>query len=198
MRRTYKMKKWFTLVLLIFMYQAACPQVIKIVTVESPPPGTSTGDTVYYSKERPLKWADFTGNINRSSTMAAVSFTGFSYDAAIQEKADTILVQIFLQVYFVKDGSWFSPGQQNAYALAHEQLHFDIAKLMEEQFKDSLHLKQFDPEYYPIEIHWLYWDYWRKMNKIQEEYDAETGNGRNRAKQAQWNDKITHALKAFD
>ncbi len=192
------MKKWFILALLVFIYLASGAQAIKIITSEYPLPGTVTGDTIYYAKDRPLQWDDFSGKVNQSSTMAAVSFTGFSYNATIHDKTDTVQVQIYLQVYFVKAGSWVRPSDKDAHALAHEQLHFDIAKLMEEQFKDSLHLKKFDPEYYAIEIHWLYWDYWRKMNDIQEAYDRETENGRNHVKQMQWKDKITSALKAFN
>lgn len=190
------MQRWFILVLFLFLHNLSQGQVVKIVTEEFPPQGTVTKDTVYYSKTRKLQWSDFTAKDRAESTMAAVSFTGFSYNASFLEKQDTTFIHIYLQVYFDRNGSWVRQGDKSSYALAHEQLHFDIAKLMEEQFKDSLHLKTFDPEYYAIEIHWLYWDYWRKMNRIQKKYDTETRNGRNQGKQAQWMDKIKKALSA--
>src|SRR5690625_3642114 len=78
---------------------------VKITFVDFPKPGTTTEDTVYYSPERKLKWVDFTGKIRRQSSFAALSFTGFSYDAAVREFKDTVWVKIYLQTYFVKPAS---------------------------------------------------------------------------------------------
>lgn len=189
------MKRWLILVALFLLYGEAWSQVVSITTQEFPPPGTITKDTVYYSSERKLQWDDFTGKVRGGSPSAALSFTGFSYDAFTKTESDTIQVKIYLRTYFVRDGSWVRPGEKNTYALSHEQLHFDIAKLAEEQFKDSLHLKTFDPQYYPIDIHFLYWDFWRKMNDMQEKFDDETNNGTNHSMEARWENKIRNALK---
>jgi hypothetical protein len=142
-----------------------------------------------------LQWTDFTGKVRAESPSAALSFTGFSYTATARTQPDTIFLKIYLQVYFVKDGSWVRPGGNSIYALSHEQLHFDIAKLAEEQFKDSLKFTTFDPEYYPIDIHFLYWKIWGKMNDMQEKFDQETDHGSNHTMQARWEKKIRNALK---
>jgi hypothetical protein len=169
-------------------------QVLLVHVREFPPPGTLTADTLYYARDRPLRWSDFLGRPRPGSPSAALSFTGFSYDASSVQKADTILVTLYLQVYFDRDGSWVRTDDKNAYALSHEQLHFDIAKVAEQGFRDSVLSKRFSPQYYPIEIHFLYWDCWRKMNQMQQEFDAETRHGQDRLKEAEWEKRINHQL----
>lgn len=189
------MKFYFLLVSLTSMFQVTWSQVIKVTTQEYPLPGTLTDDTLYYSFIRKLRWSDFTGKVRSASPSAALTFTGFSYHATTITKKDTIYIDIYLQVYFVRSGSWVRHEEKNSYALAHEQTHFDIAKLAAEEFKDSLHLKPFSPEYHEIEIHFLYWDYWRKMHDTQESFDEETRHGSNRMQEAIWERKIKNALK---
>jgi hypothetical protein len=185
------MIKWIAVWLLCITCSSEVPaQVVKVITCEYPLPGTVTKDTVYYSPLHKLQWSDFTGSIRTESSSAALSFPGFSYDASGIKKGDTVFVTVFLQVYFVKSGSWVRKEAVNSYSLSHEQLHFDIAKLAEEEFKDSLVLKSFSPEYYPIEIHFLFWDYWRKMNEMQEQFDNETHHGINHAAETLWQNKI--------
>jgi hypothetical protein len=169
-------------------------QVIEVHIRDFPLPGTVVSDTVYYSSSRKLQWDDFTGRVRSASPSAALSLPGFSYDAATREKKDSIVIRINVQVYFVRSGSWVRPGQQSAYNLSHEQIHFDIAKVAAEGFKDSLRRMSLDPEYYASEIHFLYWDFWRKMTRLQELFDEETAHGRNQAAENAWQRKINDAL----
>lgn len=169
-------------------------QVMTVHIEDFPSPGTITADTVYYSIDRQLRWSDFTGRVRPASPSAALSLPGFSYDATTREKKDSITIGIRVQVYFVRSGSWVRPGQQTPYNLSHEQLHFDIAKLAAEAFKDSLRRMPLDPEYYGSEIHFLYWDFWRKMTNMQEQFDQETAHGKNPPAESAWRKKISDAL----
>lgn len=159
-----------------------------------PPPGTLSADTLYYSYSRKLKWSDFKGTPRQASNSAALSFTGFSYDATTIKKRDTVIVNLSMQVYFDREGSWVRRGGQNSYALSHEQLHFDIAKLAALAFRDSLLSTNFSFEYYPIEIHMLYWDCWRNMNVMQDAFDTQTRHGMDHGAEAAWEKRINRAL----
>ncbi|MGH2644100.1 MAG: hypothetical protein ACRDE2_09140, partial [Chitinophagaceae bacterium] len=163
-------------------------------TKEFPLPGTVTEDTVYYSSFRKLTWADFTGTKTPGSFSAAETLPGFSYNAIVIQKKDTVFIHVFLETYFVRNESWVEPGAENDYALSHEQIHFDIAKIAEKQFGDSLKKRVFSPEYYPIEIHFLYWDIWRKMTGWELRFDEDTQHGMDRAAEADWAKKVRKAL----
>lgn len=169
-------------------------QVVKVIPEEFPLPGTVTEDTVYYSPARKLQWQDFTGRETPGSSSEAETMPGFSYDASAIQKGDTIYVHIYLQVYFVRSESWVMQGGQNDYALSHEQIHFDIAKISEQAFKDSLLKRQFSPQYYPIEIHFLYWDFWRKMTNWEEKFDGDTGHGIHRYRESVWAESVRKSL----
>jgi hypothetical protein len=169
-------------------------QVITVHIRDYPLPGTVTPDTIYYGFDRKLQWSDFTGKVRPASPSAALSLPGFSYDATTREKKDSIWISINVQVYFVRSGSWVRPGQQNPYNLSHEQIHFDIAKVAAEGFKDSLRRMSLDTEYYASEIHFLYWDFWRKMTRLQEQFDGQTAHGRDPHAEAAWKKKISDAL----
>ncbi len=189
---------WFRWICILFLsiscWQTVNGQVVNVTTEEYPPPGTITKDTLYYSGARKLQWQDFTGSLTPGSFSAAETMPGFSYDAASIKKGDTIFVRVYLQVYFVRNESWVLAGEGNDYALSHEQIHFDIAKIAEEQFNDSLLKKSFSAEYYPIEIHFLYWDFWRKMTDWEQQFDTETHHGMDRAKEALWAEKVRKSL----
>lgn len=189
------MFRWIIiLILCISCWQDVYSQVVKVIAEELPIPGTVTADTVYYSAQRKLTWSDFTGTITPGSAAAAETMPGFSYSATASQKKDTILVHIYLQVYFVRNESWVLPGNEDAYTLSHEQIHFDITKVAENEFKDSLLARSFSPQYYPIEIHYLYWDMWRKMTAWEERFDKNTSHGMNHDTESIWAEKVRKAL----
>lgn len=170
-------------------------QVVFVTFRDYVPPGYETDDTVYYAHEHPLTWDDFTGKVNKESPSSAVSFSSFSYDGSGLLKNDTLRVQLTIQVYFVKSGSWVRPGQADSYSLAHEQTHFDIAKLSAERFRRKVEETRLSPDYYDSEISFIYWDVYREMNTLQEQYDKETRHGGDRAAQYRWQEKVKRMLR---
>lgn len=182
------------LILCISCWKDVHAQAVKVIVENFPIPGTVTNDTVYYSPERKLIWSDFTGTITPGSAAAAETMPGFSYNATVIQKKDTTFVHVYLQVYFVRNESWFLPGNDNAYALSHEQIHFDIASLAGQEFKDSLTARDFSSQYYPIEIHFLYWNIWRKMTNTEELFDKDTDHGLNHGAEAVWAKRVRKAL----
>lgn len=186
---------WFPLVLLCISCDlTASAQVIRVTVTDSPPPGTLTSDTVYYGKDRPLRWSDFTGRVREQSNSSALSFSGFSYDADVSVKPDTIHIHLYLQTYFVRSGSWVRPGEAGAYALSHEQIHFQIARLAAIGFRDAVRTDTLTVDYYPMEIKMLFLSYWRKMGAMQDAFDEETRHGMDHAAEATWQKKIVRKL----
>lgn len=189
------MFKGITVILLcIACYLPVHSQDVHIVITSRPAPGTDTEDTLYYAAHRKLTWQDFKGKVRAASPSAAITFTGFSYDATARSTKDTIIVQLYLQVYFDKQGSWVRDQNRTPYALSHEQLHFDIAQLWANHFRDTLLAARFSADSYDSEIALLYWDYWRKMTNMEMRYDDETHHGTDHQAQTRWQDDIRGLL----
>lgn len=194
------MKNSITVSLFLILFFSLCyiptkAQHIKIKLKDQPPIGTDTKDTLYYAKNRKLRWTDFTGKPSRFSAFEATTFTAFGINLATLEKKDTIAVTIYFQTYFVKNASYVKPGGKTAYNLAHEQLHFDITHWVVQDFKDSLRKTPFTSENYLSAINQMFLYFWRTMNKRQENYDRETQHGRNQRQQKKWKLKLQKKLE---
>lgn len=92
-------------------------------------------DTVYYSKQHQLTWDDFRGTPRAESAYSAAAFTGFGYNGEVKYRGDTAIINIVMDVYFIQSYSWVRVDAKSDYALAHEQLHFDITYLITERLK---------------------------------------------------------------
>ncbi|MCE6992192.1 hypothetical protein [Dyadobacter sp. CY323] len=151
----------------------------------------SDDDTVFYSPKRPLVWDDFKGRSGRpGSRNAAAVFTSFSYEGNSYPKDDKLIVEIGLKVFMVKSMSWGRPESRNASTLRHEQIHFDITRLVVEKFKDQLRKADLTVEDYDSEIQYQFLEAFRQMNYDQEAYDGETGHGLDAGAQAAWDKKV--------
>ncbi len=156
--------------------------------------GTNSQDTVFYDPNRPLIWADFKGTNRRpGSRFAAAVFTSFAYEGRSFPRGENLVVEINLKVFTVM--SWVRPESRNASTLRHEQLHFDITRMVVEQFKNALIKADLTIEDYDSEIQYQFLEIFRNMNREQEAYDQETGHGLQPGAQAAWDKKITEEIK---
>ena len=157
--------------------------------------GQDKADTVFYSVKRPLVWADFQGQKSRpGSRYAAAVFTSFAYEGHSYPKDDDLILQIDLKIFMVKSMSWGLPEAKNAGTLRHEQLHFDITRMVVERFKKKLESGDLTIEDYDSEIQYQFIESFREMNREQEAYDGATGHGLNASAQAEWDRKITREI----
>ncbi|PRY15545.1 hypothetical protein CLV24_102167 [Pontibacter ummariensis] len=164
---------------------------IKVIFSDYAP--NSAGDTVFYVPDRPLTWDDFTGSPSKPSKFAAAVFPSFSY-AGRTEVVDGILhLYLDMKVYVLQSSSWVK-GSKDAYGLAHEQRHFDIVKLVAERFKQKIKPEILSVTDYNSIIQYHFIESFREMNKLQEQYDAETQHGLNKQAQEEWNRRITAEL----
>jgi hypothetical protein len=155
-------------------------------------------DTVFYSPKRPLIWDDFKVKSGKpGSRYAAAVFTSFGYEGRSYPKDDDLVVEIGLKIFMVKSMSWGRPESRNAGTLRHEQIHFDITRLVVEKFKERLRKAELTIEDYDSEIQYQFLEAFREMNHDQEQYDGETGHGLNDGAQAAWDRKIARQIEAI-
>ena len=146
-------------------------------------------DTIYYHT-RKITWDDFRGKPTNTRYGAAI-FANFAYGASFQVIDSYIVAKISTKTYMVRGMSWVTSPSYNDYALAHEQLHFDIARVVTERFKKKIEAMQAD---LIIDlnsmIQYEYIESYREMNRLQKQYDAESNHSINRQEQADWEIKV--------
>ncbi|PSL49274.1 hypothetical protein CLV51_101604 [Chitinophaga niastensis] len=169
--------------------------VILLTFDENHAPESPLSDTIFYSAQRRLQWDDFLAKPSPSGPSAAVAYTSFSYDGNSSLAHDTLKITLRLQVFFIKSASWVRPDAKNNYALAHEQLHFDITRLVVERFKQKLRQTALNRDDYDSIIQYQYLQSFREMNRLQYKFDQETNHGLNPAAQTRWRDKVNVGLK---
>lgn len=160
---------------------------VKIVFL--PETDVNDNDTVYYHT-RKISWDDFRGKPTNKSFGAAI-FANFAYGASFQVIDGYIVAKISAKTYMVRGMSWVLPTSQNDYSLAHEQLHFDIARVVTERFKKKIATMQAD---LIIDlnsmIQYEYLESYREMNQLQKQYDTETNHSLSFQIQAIWAAKV--------
>jgi len=153
------------------------------------------GDTVYYNIRRPLTWNDFQEKNHRATHHGAEVFAGIGYDEDVKLINGVFYVKLAMKVYVPKSASWVSNSNANAYALNHEQRHFDVAKLVAEHFKKRIMDEKLPPENFDGPINVAYLDALREMDKLQKQYDGETNHSIDAFQQRQWDERIDKELQ---
>ena len=152
------------------------------------------GDTIYYDPKRPLTWADFQSKIRISGNFQASVMPSFGYTQDVNLENGVLDVRVAVKAYVPKSACWANPTDRNDYYLNHEQRHFDIARIIAEQFKKKMLAKKLTPDNYEALLNMQYLDSYRDMNTMQKAYDDETNHGTSRFAQDAWNAKIDKAL----
>ena len=157
----------------------------------------NTGDTIYYDRERLLDWEDFKGIPVENSLAAAITESGFGYRMAMNSFNGRMNVNITVQCYFNKRKSWVKTGMNSDYALTHEQHHFDITYINTCLFIQKLRAAKFTQENYTSLVNKIHDECYNALEKMQDDYDGQTMNGRSRRMQANWNKKIDRELESL-
>ncbi|MVM39577.1 hypothetical protein GO730_21505 [Spirosoma sp. HMF3257] len=154
-------------------------------------------DTVHYNPARKLTWADFQAAPRKGSHYAAEVFTSFSYEGKSTVKDGVIILNLSAKAYMLKTSSWGRADTRTAYALNHEQRHFDITKIIVERFKRKMHPDSLTLEDYNSIAQYQFIESYRELNRMQNQYDDETNHSINQAAQERWNQKIDEELRTF-
>ncbi|WP_407426797.1 hypothetical protein [Arcticibacter sp.] len=152
------------------------------------------GDTIYYSSKRKLRWDDFQSRNISSNKYQALVMPGIGYNQDAKIINGVVHVHIAVKAYLPKSAAWSRTTGRDAYTLNHEQRHFDIVKIISEQFKEKVKNADLQPDTYDAFLNMQYLDSFRDMHAMQKAYDKETSHGLNRIAQASWDEKIDKLL----
>lgn len=153
-------------------------------------------DTVFYDPARPLVWADFTGQPRpKGGRYAAAVFPSFAYQGRPRVVNGVVELEMILKIFVVRSSSWVAPGQQTAEHLNHEQRHFDIVRLVAERFRRKATPDSLTVEDYNSILQLQYLKSFTEMNRLQEQYDAETHGSL--LAQERWNRRIDEELRQY-
>lgn len=185
-------------IVLIFLLSAVSvkAQVMVNIQWQSVRPGDNS-DTIYYDINRKLAWRDFKGKPDAESFAAAITQSGFGYQLAMSSTGNRTTINITVFCYFTKNKSWVKRGANNSYALLHEQHHFDITYINTCIFIKKLSEAKFTKSNCGALSAKIHDECFAALDKMQNEYDGETSNGRKKDVQAYWNNKIDEQLAAI-
>jgi hypothetical protein len=154
-----------------------------------------SSDVVYYDPSSPLQWDDFQGPHVEGGLTAAVTVSGFGYKAGIKHRNGKGVLNIDVYCYFQKRKSWVKPGKDIPYILTHEQNHFDISYIAANIFIEKLRRANFTSSNFEDLIPRIYNESCDIMNKMQDDYDGQTHNGRHQEEQEKWNSLVDEKLE---
>lgn len=184
------------LIAFVVLAFSAKAQTIVNIQWQNIKPGYSS-DMIHYDSKRKLTWPDFKGQPVAASPAAAVTQSGFGYQLAMQSSNGKTTINITVYCYFDKNKSWVKKGMNNDYALLHEQHHFDVTYINTCLFLQKLKAAKINKSNYNALVVKIHDECLKEMDKMQDDYDGETSNGRKPAMQASWNKKIDKQLAAI-
>jgi hypothetical protein len=154
-------------------------------------------ETIYYSSDTKLKWENFEGAPIDMGIVAAITFSGFGYQAEMKTVDGKSILKIKVYCYFNKKKSWVKPGKKTDEILQHEQLHFDISYLSACKFVEKIKKSDFPNGNIKAVLPELYNESVKSMDILQDEYDSQTQNGRNKVNQAAWIKQLSDWLVPY-
>lgn len=180
------LKKSFLFILLLILQQNIFSQIILNVQWTQKTK-LNPKEVIYYSTNKKLEWKDFLGTPPPPSSIAAITSSGFGYNAAMKSTNGKGEINITVYCYFSKPKSWVRIKNKTAYILEHEQHHFDATYLSAHSFLQKIKSANITLDNMNEVLGALYKEASTSMSKLQNDYDTETNNGLNKEKQAQWN-----------
>lgn len=154
-------------------------------------------DVIYYSPKKHLLWKDFLGKPIDASPAAAITASGFGYKADIKRLGNEGQLNVAVYCFFNKHNSWVKAGKTTTYILNHEQHHFNISFIAASIFMSKLKTANFTFANYNATLASLYTESMEYMNKLQNDYDAQTKNGQLREEQTKWDTYLAERLQSF-
>ena len=148
-----------------------------------------------WSKDRKLTWADFCGRVYKpdgEEEAVAVTYCGFGFETNTLTLSNK--VQILVKNSFRKDISWVIPNERTPEVLEHEQGHFDLCEIYTRRLRDkfnSLNVTVYNLNSVLAEVYHEIGDEYKAR---QDQYEKETQNGQNTARQRRWEQIIEKEL----
>ena len=144
-------------------------------------------EIIYYDPANKLVWENFRGKPVEGGRTAAITMSGFGYNASMRSSGQKGQLDVQVYCFFNKNRSWVKPGRNSSYILNHEQHHFDVSYIAANIFIDKIQSAVLTNSNYNVLISRIYDDCIGIMNKMQDDYDGQTKNGQEKEIQAKWN-----------
>lgn len=151
-------------------------------------------DNIIYNPQQKLTIADFKGTPNNATDAVAITSSGFMFKAGYHAENGKATLAISVYCSFSKSESWMKERGKTAYILAHEQHHFDISYISTLLFIKKLQQTRFQQDSYLEQLKTIHAAAVQQMKELQRQYDEETHNGINTARQEEWNITIEKKL----
>ena len=139
------------------------------------------------------EWASFAPDPTERER-AAITESGFGYRMSMNSVNRKTNVVITVFCYFNKKHSWVKKGMENDYALRHEQNHFNITYINAWLFVQKLKEAQLNMGNFNYLVEKINDESFDALEKMQNDYDGQTSNGRINRMQNIWNKKIEQQL----
>lgn len=152
-------------------------------------------DTIYYEFARPLNWSDFRGKVPTSVPWGAMTASGFSFNSSMEQDGGIINISVGVFCFFTKHDSWRKPEAYSPYHLEHEQHHFDITRLGAAKLESEIRKAHFTAGNYKSLLNSIFDKVYAEEIAWQKQYDLETRNSLDSAKQLEWNKKISDEIR---
>jgi hypothetical protein len=163
---------------------------LRVVFTDYYRPTDARNDTVFYSPDRPLTWADFQAPVPRTTRYAAQVFPTIGYEGGGRMVNGELVISLKIKTWNPKSSSWVMASARTPYTLNHEQRHFDVARIAAEGFRQRIRPDSLTIEDYNSQIQYQFIEAFRDMGRLQTQYDGETNHGIDQAAQARWNQRI--------
>ncbi|MGY6559316.1 MAG: hypothetical protein ACXIT9_08540 [Nitritalea sp.] len=157
--------------------------------------GGTASDTVFYASGRTLSWSDFRGRMTTGSRFNASIFTTLAMDFTASMEKGFLEVPVRIRAFMLPRDSWVRPGGQSAYALNHEQRHFDMVQIVSLLLKGWLEGFVWSRDDFEGQLNQAFMRAYRLMNRLQEAYDADTSHGQRKERQALWDRALDLGLE---
>jgi hypothetical protein len=151
-------------------------------------------ETIAWSNENKLTWADFQGKAPNNGRAAATTASGISYQFSTVGSNGEIEIDYKVSTFFYPNKSWYQPHLCDTLILSHEQLHFDISELFARKMRNRLATSKFTQNV-KAEVKQIYKEILEELEDFQNRYDDQTNFSRDMEQQLIWNTKIAEALK---
>lgn len=160
-------------------------------------PAISQDDnTLLYEEGKKLTWNDFKGSPKYADYAKGAQLT-VTINLKVKKYSfwsGKPTYDVFALAY--TNNSWVKPTYRDAYTLAHEQLHFDIAHIYAETLEGELNALDRSGAQ-KDQVQTMLNKAVTEMSAYQALYDKETRGGNNKAKQKEWARKVKIDLEVI-
>ncbi len=156
------------------------------------------GDTIRWKSSYKLRWEDFQGKADKSSSFSAQSNCMFSFETIAEYKSGVLRLSLFIYPCFTKKASWVVPENKQDGLLNHEQFHFNICELYIRKLRKSIEETELTLLHPNEQIRDKFDQAWNDYQTSQALYDSETKHGIIEPMQKKWEENVNKELAELE